>query len=519
MSEVFDILGLPDDEMSHVLEFLGLKDMKNLRLVSKGLAEKLVRLDARMTCWKIRLWKHDQRAFKKAGEKGITSLSSFRVHFDDLDQEDDLDDDTFGAEYYEDYKLDCSQELVKMVSPWKDKIVGLDACASPELLSLHLPRLDKLKLVIFQANNKDSEQMIKKYADKLKELSVKTRRVVDDLVKIREASSNPPATATAPKLQILQTEIISPAYLDLGRNVTILVLGESVGHYFPKGQKMTPEQFKLPNLKELVLGPDCQVAHLLIQSNAEHLETLNFFCRPFMESRKLDLDPALVLPKLTTYVHFDMDSPVVPQILKASSMSLKRLVFCQKFEEEEEDSDDEGQGENDAEIRLPMLTEFVTPLAPWSEKLMELNGNSLKLVVLELPQDESGSFSFFGGPPRGPPPAINYSVLKRLGKLELPSLMDLIVLDGLDIDDEDDYSDTEDESEDEEDDGEWRQAFFMIKRKILGTRSDMKMQLDVCLPRTEVTFQERKLCWMREKGDTPYIIDYLKEHGIQRGFF
>eukprot|EP00088_Acartia_fossae_P006708 TRINITY_DN13092_c0_g1_i13.p1 TRINITY_DN13092_c0_g1~~TRINITY_DN13092_c0_g1_i13.p1 ORF type:complete len:526 (-),score=137.94 TRINITY_DN13092_c0_g1_i13:368-1915(-) len=515
MSEVFDILGLPDDEMSHVLEFLGLKDMKNLRLVSKGLAEKLVRLDARMTCWKIRLWKHDQRAFKKAGEKGITSLSSFRVHFDDLDQEDDLDDDTFGAEYYEDYKLDCSQELVKMVSPWKDKIVGLDACASPELLSLHLPRLEKLTLATFGANIEESEQMIKKYADKLKELKI--IGAVTDLEEIREATSNPQATAIAPKLQILQAEIISPAILDLGRNVTTLVLGESVRDF--EGQNMAPEQFKLQNLKELVLGPRCQVAHLLIQSNAQHLETLNFYYKPDMASRKLDLDPALVLPKLTTYVHFDMDSPVVPQILKASSMSLKRLVFCQKFEEEEEDSDDEGQGENDAEIRLPMLTEFVTPLAPWSEKLMELNGNSLKLVVLELPQDESGSFSFFGGPPRGPPPAINYSVLKRLGKLELPSLMDLIVLDGLDIDDEDDYSDTEDESEDEEDDGEWRQAFFMIKRKILGTRSDMKMQLDVCLPRTEVTFQERKLCWMREKGDTPYIIDYLKEHGIQRGFF
>ena len=118
----------------------------------------MVRLDARMTCWKIQLWNIDARAFQAAKE--ITSSASFRVHFDDLDQ-----DDENGADNYEEYKLDFSEELVNWLSPWQEKIVGLDVCASSKLLSLHLPRLEKLKLVIFLANRQDSEQMIMKYQD------------------------------------------------------------------------------------------------------------------------------------------------------------------------------------------------------------------------------------------------------------------------------------------------------------------------------------------------------------------
>ena len=93
-------------------------------------------------------------------------------------------------------------------------------------------------------------------------------------------------------------------------------------------------------------------------------------------------------------------------------------------------------------------------------------------------------------------------------------------MDGVDIDPNDYYSDSEDWSEEEsedEDDREWREAFY--KKENRGTREDIRGQLSTKIPQTWITFEERKITWMEEKDETPYLHDYLKEVGLYSGFW
>eukprot|EP00088_Acartia_fossae_P017737 TRINITY_DN20148_c0_g1_i1.p1 TRINITY_DN20148_c0_g1~~TRINITY_DN20148_c0_g1_i1.p1 ORF type:complete len:148 (+),score=45.08 TRINITY_DN20148_c0_g1_i1:117-560(+) len=140
MSGAFDILGLSDDELSYVLQYLSLQDKKNIREVCKWLSERLIHLEPKLIHFKIKIWdKEDQKHFETAKEKGITNLAGFKVHFDDLEP-DTMD-------YYEEVKFAASDDLVTYLTPWMDKIYGLDVFATPKLLSQYLPNLESVHSV------------------------------------------------------------------------------------------------------------------------------------------------------------------------------------------------------------------------------------------------------------------------------------------------------------------------------------------------------------------------------------
>ena len=330
--------------------------------------------------------------------------------------------------YYEEVKFDASNDLVTYLAPWIDKISGLDVFATPKLLSQYLPNLESLKVIVFPENKQMTEDMIRMYADGLKHLDVELSMWLFHIFVDGDA-----AVPTLPLLQSLRTDTISPGMLDIGRHVTKLILGRCV-RKMPRGTMMSPEYFKFPNLKELVMGSNCEATHLLIQCNAEHLETLIFCHNPvdrdgerWMEKLKDDL----VLPKLKNYIHYDIDSPVIPEILKASCMSLERLVFIRKFMDEDDFSYEDDMN-LEREIKLPHLTEFVAPLTLWTKDIIALNEESLKLIAIEL-QLDTDSMLF----PKGGKPAVDYFNIDNAEEFEdlrLASLEKVIVLDGLDVD-------------------------------------------------------------------------------------
>eukprot|EP00088_Acartia_fossae_P016598 TRINITY_DN19304_c0_g1_i3.p1 TRINITY_DN19304_c0_g1~~TRINITY_DN19304_c0_g1_i3.p1 ORF type:complete len:429 (+),score=107.23 TRINITY_DN19304_c0_g1_i3:1-1287(+) len=420
------------------------------------------------------------------------------------------------------YDVQVSKKFIAFLAPLRQKIVGLDIFSSSKMLSLRLPNLEKLKLVVHPEVKVASEQMVKKYAPTLKQLNIVLAKKLYYAFDVKGI--------TAPKLESLQTGSLSPAMLEFARNVTKLVLGFQCAVSMPKGKRL--KCYSLPNLKELFLGLgfDPKIAQMLIESNADHLETLNLFTRDI--DCELELDPNIRLPKLTTYVEHSIDCPIIPQILEASSNSLERLVILTK------DSDifsgDVNYGED---ILLPKLTDIIVPLTPWSKDLIELNQESIEMMVLELTEHDDDISFLYDDDRKGTPKTLHFTDLADILELQLPALEKLVVLDGLEYFD-DDMFDSEDDSE------EAAEGLARAKRivrthlrttpvvdsvememfqKILdhkgdhGNRDSARVQLQARFPQVDITFEDRKISDMIGRdGDKPaYSDEYLRACGFQ----
>eukprot|EP00088_Acartia_fossae_P005467 TRINITY_DN12440_c0_g1_i1.p1 TRINITY_DN12440_c0_g1~~TRINITY_DN12440_c0_g1_i1.p1 ORF type:complete len:534 (+),score=70.43 TRINITY_DN12440_c0_g1_i1:46-1602(+) len=401
----FDLLGLPDDELSHLLQFLRLQDKKNLRKACRGLAERVMYLSPEMRHWRIYLGlkyyynpENDSEKYlvtkdflplKKAKAKGITDLSNVKIHFDTrhIEQARDL------------------RKAIRFMAPWDNKIVGMVIrCFSKDLLSLlNLPNLEKLKLMIRSRDIPASTALVSKHSANLKELDINymsqdmlalalphLEKLSLNLIKIhgnqfaldmlrkhsqklKELKLNSSIEMTsladygppAPKLKHVAFcrvafRCLQPT-LEFCRHVTKLELWDCE----IIGDQVKSESLGLVNLRELVIVEGFVGCGLLIKSNAAWLETLQLF-----EFSHVPMDGAFVsLPQLKTLVLSCIKGEDMKrQILEAAAPSLQTLICTERFHSDG--------------VKLPKLKKLLAQASPWSWDIIKLNSETLESITL-----------------------------------------------------------------------------------------------------------------------------------------
>ena len=304
-----------------------------------------------MRQWKMRCYDEggltDFDCLEKAKAKGYTCLSNVKIHFDATGITD----------------LKEFERAMTMLKCWEDKIIGLDIkCLSTEVLSLDLPKLERLALIGPTGPSVESSEctavaveMMSHHAKKLKELTL-------DRFNLSDVDTFGP---TAPKLDYLKLKgvyvsNVKPIF-DFGKNVTKLVLDplEMIGNR----QDFNSESLKLPNLRELTISRDFEGYDLLINSNAEWLETLQLYsCDTYIYH-------FLPMPNLKVLVCVYIDEYTVTNILQASP-SLQTLIYPYAYANE------------NIGIHLPKLKKLIANSSAWSLDMLELNSETLEVIVL-----------------------------------------------------------------------------------------------------------------------------------------
>eukprot|EP00088_Acartia_fossae_P071065 TRINITY_DN9678_c0_g1_i3.p1 TRINITY_DN9678_c0_g1~~TRINITY_DN9678_c0_g1_i3.p1 ORF type:complete len:489 (+),score=72.73 TRINITY_DN9678_c0_g1_i3:28-1494(+) len=304
----FNLEALPDVPLKKIFLNLDCKELKNIRMVSRRLAEIVLQLRPEMRAWKVNLKSQFQEKvlfLDNLREKGIPLLKHFRLNLDAV----------------------CTEESLGVLRAWKDHVFGLRIdLLLQSTFALHLPNLVVLTISQEEFDLEDTftgnlvKDIINQHSATLKSLRLLPTNLLDDQVK--QINELPHLHSLAidddPSLEYLRSMFCYQA-----RNLTVLSLGEGVHVY-----SIDHEHLKLPNLKQLRIESSYNLE--LLHANADHLEVLSVLAADQSWDEISWGDFPETLPRLQTLsCNYDNNDNIeIPiQLLLASAKSLRHLVL------------------------------------------------------------------------------------------------------------------------------------------------------------------------------------------------
>eukprot|EP00088_Acartia_fossae_P011121 TRINITY_DN15588_c0_g1_i13.p1 TRINITY_DN15588_c0_g1~~TRINITY_DN15588_c0_g1_i13.p1 ORF type:complete len:559 (-),score=123.97 TRINITY_DN15588_c0_g1_i13:822-2423(-) len=354
---------LPDVPVRNILYYLELEDKRNLRLVCRRFADRVLFADSKMRVWKMSLYKTDE----------VVLADEF------------LDREQFNGKFWL-HLEDCRQKdpTLQFLSSWCHNVVSLSMrLDSP--LGINLPNLVTLDLTLpawpeGSDMNAALNTFLKMHTRTLKRLRLGFFFAPKDLTY---------GGLRAPKLEYLslcnmKRDCLLGAF-DLGKNITALDLGYGVDVM----ADASPGDFYLPKLRQLRMK-DVR-SYNVISDNSKHLESLTI--ELFRHNLGNQNDFQLNLPKIKTFAcRYRFEEPTVMQkVFSAAQNSLTTLIIDFQLK----------SVELLQIVRMDNLKELlVCPLTRWTTKLIQENWRTLELLVVSMERDNQGRVDVVGKLPK-----------------------------------------------------------------------------------------------------------------------